>query len=221
MSAETGQARHVVITGGIGALGKALTRTAESAGYVVTSIDRIPAVDRKNHIGGIDLSDMPSVKAAMELAVGRHGGIFGLFNVSGAFQWRTIMEATSDLWLQLFRDNCLSTLGACQAAAPYMKSGGVIVNISAAAAMHADVGMAAYSASKAAVLRLSEALGKELHGQGIKVQCILPTTLDTPRNRSEMPDADWSQWENLDDLSQQILNLAANPSEMPGISERG
>ena len=210
MPPQTDALRHIVITGGMGALGKALTRVAKEAGYVVTTVDRTKVVVEAgdHHLGGVDLSCESQVVAAMGAAVECSGPIFSLFNVGGAFQWSKVRDTSNAFWLQLFVDNCLATLGACRAAIPHMSRGGTIVNVAAASALSATTGMAAYSASKAAVLRLSEALDAELSEEGIRVRCILPTILDTPRNRLEMPDADWSRWENLERLSMHILDLA-------------
>jgi NAD(P)-dependent dehydrogenase (short-subunit alcohol dehydrogenase family) len=85
---------------------------------------------------------------------------------------------------------------SCQAALPYLlQSGsGRIVNIGAMAAAKAAAGMGAYAASKAGVARLTEALADELKDRHVTVNAILPSILDTPRNRLDMPQADFTRW---------------------------
>jgi len=72
--------------------------------------------------------------------------------------------------------------------------GGRIVNVGAMAAMKAAAGMGAYAASKAGVAQLTEALADELKDQRITVNAVLPSTLDTPKNRLDMPQADFTRW---------------------------
>jgi NAD(P)-dependent dehydrogenase (short-subunit alcohol dehydrogenase family) len=87
--------------------------------------------------------------------------------------------------------------------------GGRIVNIGAGAALRAGAGMGAYAASKAGVLRLTEALADELKDRGITVNAILPGIIDTPQNRNDMPDADFSRWVQPADIAAVILFLAS------------
>jgi N-acyl-D-aspartate/D-glutamate deacylase len=92
------------------------------------------------------------------------------------------------------------------------QSRGRIVNVGAAAARQAGAGMGAYAASKAGVERLTQALAEELKDQGVNVNAVLPSILDTPANRSSMPDADYKRWVAPADLARVIAFLLSNDS---------
>jgi NAD(P)-dependent dehydrogenase (short-subunit alcohol dehydrogenase family) len=96
----------------------------------------------------------------------------------------------------MFAMNLKTAVIACSAALPYLgaRGPGRIINIGAGAAARAAAGMGAYTASKAGVERLTESLAEELKDRQITVNCVLPGTLDTPRNRADMPQADFSRW---------------------------
>jgi NAD(P)-dependent dehydrogenase (short-subunit alcohol dehydrogenase family) len=87
---------------------------------------------------------------------------------------------------------------------------GRIVNVAASSAQKGVARMGAYCATKSAVIRLTESMAAELREHGINVNCVLPTILDTPENRSAMPDADASRWVALDDLASVIVFLASD-----------
>jgi NAD(P)-dependent dehydrogenase (short-subunit alcohol dehydrogenase family) len=109
--------------------------------------------------------------------------------------------------------NLRTTVVCCKAVLPAMLERGVgrIINIGAgAAAGRAAAGMGAYAASKAGVQRLTESLSEEVKDRGITVNAILPGTIDTPRNRADMPDADFSRWVAPDEIAEVILFLASN-----------
>ena len=103
----------------------------------------------------------------------------------------------------------LTAVAACQAALPHVLKGssGRIVNIGAAGAMKAAAGMGAYAASKSGVARLTEALAEELKQRGTTVNALLPSTIDTPPNRTDMPDADFTRWVTPRDVANVIVFL--------------
>jgi NAD(P)-dependent dehydrogenase (short-subunit alcohol dehydrogenase family) len=163
-------------------------------------------------VHGVDLVDAAAVEALVAQVVARHGRIDHLFNVAGTFAAAESVEATSDeLWAKLWDANFRATLNACRAAAPVMKrqGAGTIVNVGSRASLHGDAGVIAYSVSKTAVVRLTESLAAEGKGQGVRVNCVLPHTLDTPANRAAMPNADASKWVELDALVDVLLFLAS------------
>ena len=97
------------------------------------------------------------------------------------------------------------------------QGGGKIINISAGAAKEGLALMGAYTASKSAVWRLTESMAQELKGDNINVNCILPGIIDTPRNRQDMPDADFSTWVPPEEMSKVIGFLASDDASMiPG-----
>jgi NAD(P)-dependent dehydrogenase (short-subunit alcohol dehydrogenase family) len=99
-----------------------------------------------------------------------------------------------------------------RATVPVMLSAGrgKIVNIGAGAGLNAGARMGAYSASKSVVIRLTEAMAAELKSQGINVNCVLPSIIDTARNRSDMPNADYRTWVHPDALARVIGFLASD-----------
>jgi NAD(P)-dependent dehydrogenase (short-subunit alcohol dehydrogenase family) len=103
-------------------------------------------------------------------------------------------------------------VSSCQAALPYLlqAGGGRIVNVGAMGAVKAAAGMGAYAASKAGVAQLTQALADELKDRGITVNAILPSTLDTPKNRLDMPDADFTRWVAPSEAAEVIAFLVSS-----------
>jgi NAD(P)-dependent dehydrogenase (short-subunit alcohol dehydrogenase family) len=112
----------------------------------------------------------------------------------------------------MYKLNLRTAVVSCQAALPYLlkSTSGRIVNVGAMAAQKAAAGMGPYAASKAGVARLTEALADELKDRGITVNAILPSTLDTPKNREEMPNADFKRWVTLSEAAEVIAFLVSN-----------
>ena len=108
----------------------------------------------------------------------------------------SVHETTAETWDFLMGLNAESVLNMARAVVPQMltQGGGKIVNIGAGAGLSGIAQMGAYSASKSVVIRLTEAMASELRAQNINVNCILPSIIDTPRNRADMPEADFSKW---------------------------
>ncbi|MEW6019792.1 MAG: SDR family oxidoreductase, partial [Pseudomonadota bacterium] len=107
--------------------------------------------------------------------------------------------------------NVKTAANASRAALPWLRrsAAGRIVNVGAMGAIKSAAGMGAYGASKAGVHRLTESLAEELKGEGITVNAILPSIIDTPANRADMPDADFSAWVSPADLAKVMLFLAS------------
>lgn len=87
---------------------------------------------------------------------------------------------------------------------------GAIVNIASRAAFDLPAGLAAYSASKAAIVALTQTLQNEVRAQGIRVNAVVPTTIDTPANRAAMPGADFSLWTAPARIAEAIHWLASD-----------
>jgi NAD(P)-dependent dehydrogenase (short-subunit alcohol dehydrogenase family) len=201
---------RAVITGGRGFLGAATARAFIAAGHAVVSIDHAttPAPDWLDSIGGVDLGDADAAQRALDEAVARLGGVDVLVNIAGGFAFEHVTGA-ADVWDRMFATNFRSCLHMCRAAAPVLAAGGAIVNVGAAA--RAAPGKGPYLASKAAVMRLTEVLAAELH-ERVRVNAILPLTIDTPANRSDMPQADFSKWTSPDAIAEVVLFLASRAS---------
>jgi NAD(P)-dependent dehydrogenase (short-subunit alcohol dehydrogenase family) len=212
--------RKYAITGAFGALGRAVAEAAAKAGGRIALIDFAPAAPAgfveglgPGHValGGVDLADAAAAKAAVDRAAEALGGLDVLINVAGGFRWETHEDSTADSWHSLFRMNVQTAANTCRAAIPYLKASasGRIVNVGAGAAVKAAMGMGPYAASKAGVHRLTESLAEELKEANVTVNAVMPSILDTPANRADMPKADFSAWVAPADLAAVILFLAS------------
>jgi NAD(P)-dependent dehydrogenase (short-subunit alcohol dehydrogenase family) len=213
---NTLEGRIVAITGGFGSLGLATARVLAGRGARIALIGHggpsgaLPeALADACIVTGIDLSDAKSAQRAIDTIVEQTGGLHALVNVAGAFTWQTISDGSADAWQTMFDVNVKTALNASKAALAPLSAhaGGRIVNIGALAAMKAGMGMGAYAASKAALLRLTEALAEELKDRGVTVNAVLPSIIDTPPNRRDMPDADFSRWVKAEELGAVIAFL--------------
>jgi NAD(P)-dependent dehydrogenase (short-subunit alcohol dehydrogenase family) len=193
------QDRKIVVTGGLGALGRAVVAELAARGAQVAVLDRAPAAEVAGAAlvsGGIVMSDVAQAGAALQGAADKLGGIDALVNVAGGFRWETLADGQVDSWDLLYEMNLRTAVVACQQALPFLlaQPAGRIVNVGALGALKAGMGMGAYAASKAGVARLTEALAEELKDKGVTVNAVLPSIIDTPNNRADMPDADTSRW---------------------------
>lgn len=200
---ETLRDRVVVVTGGFGAVGRALAEVLAGRGARVAQIDRAEASPQAGghesgalRLGGVDLGAAGAAKAALTQVAQRLGRIDALVNVAGGFAWETLEGGSLDTWDRLYAVNLRSAVAASQAALPHLAAagGGRIVNVGALAALKAAAGMGAYAASKAGVMRFTEALAEELKDRGIAVNAVLPSIIDTPANRADMPQAEFARW---------------------------
>lgn len=208
--------RVVAITGAFGVLGRAVAKAAGEAGWTRVWIDfasapaGLPAAPDDLVLGGVDLADPVAAGAAFGAVVARFGRLDALFNIAGGFAWMELAQSTSADWERLFRMNTVTCSNACRAArAALVASGsGRIVNVGALGAQSAAAGMGPYAASKAGVHKLTEALAQELKGQ-VTVNAVLPSIIDTPQNRADMPDADPAKWVAPEELAAVMLFLGS------------
>lgn len=205
----------VIVTGGLGALGRSVGAELTARGTRVALIDRAPqaeVIGIETVVGGVDLGDAISAATAFAQVAKRLGGIDAIVNVAGGFQWETLEAGSVETWDRLYAMNLRTAVIACREVLPYLlrQPGGRIVNVGALAAQKAGVGMGAYAASKAGVARLTESLAEELKDRNITVNAVLPSILDTPTNRADMPDADVSRWVSTQSLSAVIAFLLSD-----------
>lgn len=190
--------QRIAITGAFGTLGAAVVKAALAAGHEVAAIDRAPVpagLDGAHGFGGVDLADTGAAKAAIDAAAAAMGGLDALVNIAGAFRWEPLAGGSLDTWDLLYRVNLRTAVAASQAALPHLPDErGRIVNIGAASALKAGAGVGAYTASKSGVMRFTESLAEEVKPRGITVNALLPSIIDTPPNRADMPEADFSRW---------------------------
>jgi NAD(P)-dependent dehydrogenase (short-subunit alcohol dehydrogenase family) len=206
----------LVITGSGGALGQAVAATLAGYGATLALIDHgaapAPSAPGVFHYGGIDLADAAAAHSVMDRVFKDAGRLDGLINVAGGFRFEEIAGGTLDSWESMYRLNVRTAVASCQAALPYLLQAGSgrIVNVGAMGAVKAGRGMGPYAASKAGVAKLTEALAEELKNRGITVNAILPSTLDTPKNRTDMPKADFSRWVTPTEAAEVIAFLVSD-----------
>ena len=210
--------RVIAITGAFGVLGQAVAQAAAAQGARLALLDFAPDAPAGSPsgpdvlaLGGVDLTDPVHAGAAMDAAANRFGGIDALLNIAGGFKWETLQDGSIESWPQMYRLNVLTAANASRAAIPYLKksAAGRIVNVGSSAALTAALGMGPYAAATAGVHALTQALAEELKGDNVTVNAVLPSILDTPVNRADMPSADFSTWVAPADLAAVMLFLAS------------
>jgi len=153
----------------------------------------------------VDLASLPAVRLAMQEAAGVYGRFDGLVNVAGGFMSETLAQgADLSAWQRMFTLNVVTCVAACKAALPFLREGGRIVNIGAAGAQRGSAGTGPYAAAKAGVARFTESLADELKDRRITANAVLPGVIDTPRNRADMPDADFDAWATPDEVARTV-----------------
>jgi NAD(P)-dependent dehydrogenase (short-subunit alcohol dehydrogenase family) len=213
MTDKTPNQRVVAITGGFGELGRIVAVAALAQGWQVAIIDHAtgPAAPAGTlALGGVDLTDPATAATAITAVVDRYGRLDALLNIAGGFVWQTV-DDDRPAWDRMFALNLTTALNTCRAALPHLKwsEAGRIVNVGANGALKSVAGMGAYAASKSAVHRLTESLAEELKPTLVTVNAVLPSILDTPQNRADMPDADPALWVAPADLATVMLFLAS------------
>ena len=212
-----------VITGAAGNLGLAVARAFHLSGAKLALVDRTPdrlpglyanIVDARDlfFTTPTDVTNPDSVATTVEEIIRRFGRIDSLVNTAGGYRAGTPLHETplSD-WDFMLNLNARSVFVMCRAVIPQMlrQNHGSIINIASRAATGADAGSAAYSASKAAVVRITESMDADLKEYGINANCIMPGIIDTPQNRAAMPRADFNKWVAPEAIADVILFLAS------------
>ena len=196
----------VILTGAGGNLGAAVVRLLAGRGARLVAMERTEAALARAVDGldpervlaepGVDLGDPDACAGLVRRALDRFGRVDGLVHTVGGFAMAEVLDGDPGHWERLLQANLFTALNVCRAVAPAMREAGrgSIVTVGAAGAARAGRGMAAYASAKSAVLRLTEALAAELKDAGVRANCVLPGTIDTPPNRAAMPKADPSRW---------------------------
>ena len=203
----------ILVTGAAGVLGQAVIATLVARGEAVVAVDlapMIPSAGQRRSVGGIDLADATAGAALIAQLTGTSGAgsLTGLVNVAGGFLWETVSEGGWASWERMYRINVQTAFEASRLALPALRtSRGAIVNVSAAATARAGAGMGAYTAAKSAVSRLTEALAAEELANGVRVNAVMPSVIDTPANRRDMPDADPRRWVTPNEIAEVVAFL--------------
>ena len=214
--------RVVVVSGGSGALGGTLVRRFLAAGAVVDSVDRDAAkaerafadlrAGERLRCHGADLADPGAVARLVEAISAERRRIDHLANAVGAFSFDGPVETAPPVaWSRMLEANFYSVLYLCRAVVPVLErgGGGTIVNVGSRASLAGGAQVAPYAVAKTAVLRLSESLSAEGRRRGIRVNCVLPGTMDTAANRRAMADVDPAGWVPLDAVADAVLFLSS------------
>ena len=216
--------RVVIVTGAAGNLGSAVARAFQAAEAKLILVDRAPdrlqrlfpdLVDSPDHFlaTSVDLTNVEAVEAMVDETVKRFGRVDVLANTAGGFRAGTpVHETPLETWDFMLNLNARTVLIAGRAVIPQMlrQGSGKIVNVAARAALKGGAKMAAYSASKSAVLSLTESMAAELKRENINVNCVIPGTIDTPQNRQAMPKANYDRWVKPEAVADVILFLASD-----------
>lgn len=210
--------RVIVVTGAFGSLGRVVARAAAERGWRVAALDRAPSAPAELSGGegriqlmpGVDLMDPASAGKAVESVVSRLGRLDALLNIAGGFRWTPVADSDAAVWDLMFRLNVQTAVNASRAAIPQLIASGAgrIVCVGAGSAERAGAGMGPYTASKAGVHRFTESLAEELKGK-VTVNAVLPSIIDTPQNRADMPNADPAKWVSPSELAEVMLFLAS------------
>ena len=212
--------RTVLVTGGTGGLGAAVTRAFLDDGWRVVvpwvaerELERVEQHERLALVQA-DLFDPAAVARAVETA---GPSLRALVNLVGGFAiHERIHETPIEVFEQQLRLNLRAAYLACAAALPAMLEAGAgsIVCVSSRAARRPFPGAAGYIVGKAAVLALVDALDAEYRADGIRVNAVLPSVIDTPANRSSMPDADFETWVAPEQIGRVIRFLCSDAASI-------
>lgn len=210
----------VVVTGAAGNLGRAVAEAFARDGARLVLVDRDENALRTAFAMAlpealclpVNLLAPAEVEAMAAQAIQRFGRIDALCNLAGGFRMgEAVHETSAQTWDLMMDLNVGTLLNTVRAVVPRMlgQGGGAIVNVAAGAALRGSAHMGAYAAAKSAVIRLTESMSAELRPQGINVNCVMPSIIDTPENRQAMPEADPKDWVAPQDLANVIRFLAS------------
>lgn len=213
----------IVITGAGGNLGQAAAFAFADAGARLALVDlkreplrdifgaKIPEGERFLPVAA-NLMDEESVAQMRDQILEHFGRVHALINIAGGFAMGpTVAETPLKTWEFMLNLNARTAFLTSRAFLPHMaeRNHGKIVNIGARAGLSGKANMAPYVISKSAVIRLTESTAAEYKEKGLNINCILPGTIDTPRNREENPEEDFSKWVAPEAIAEVILFLCS------------
>ena len=204
----------VLIAGGAGALGQAVTPAFSQAGAKVVILERHPPDHLPDGQMAVpaDVTDADQVQRAVAEVIHKAGNLDVLVNLVGGFGSGNIEDTEVSIWQKMLTMNLTSAFLLSKAVMPHMrkKGSGRLLHIAARAALDPFPGAGAYLVAKSGLLALIRVLALELAGSGVTINGALPTTIDTPANRMSMPDADSSQWVKPVSITQLLVFLASD-----------
>ena len=210
--------RTCLVTGGTGGLGSAVVRDLLECGADVhvtwREAGELERIDFQDHVTlhEVDLGDEGSVAAIFEKA----GPLYASIHVAGGFGMAPVEDISQADFDGMMRLNAGTCFLCCREAIKAMRrsgrpadDGGRIVNVIARPALEPVGGMLAYSTSKAAVASLTQSLAQEVRSDGILVNAVAPSIMDTPANRAAMPGADFDAWPRVEEVARTMVWLAS------------
>jgi NAD(P)-dependent dehydrogenase (short-subunit alcohol dehydrogenase family) len=216
--------RVVIVTGGSGALGQAITRRFLADGDIVC-VPWIVDKERERLHGSVeaatrarlvleqcDVGDDAAMARLVAGIVKAHGRVDVLVGAVGGFALGDLTQTDRKTWDAMIALNLTTQYVAAHAVLPQMLAAGSgrIVSVASRAVVPPTGGFIAYTVAKAAVIAFVQALAAETRGRGVTVNAVLPSTMDTPANRAAMPDADPKTWVPVDAVADAIASLAAD-----------
>lgn len=218
----------VVVAGGTGALGQAVTQAflAESAKIVVTYRRPDEFEDLRKAAGNsalslsglsLDVTDDAATEAAVQRIAAEHDRLDILVNAVGGYAGGAPLWSTAPAVLdRMLALNLRSIFSLCRAVVPVMlnQQSGSIVNIASRAALDPPAGLAGYAASKAAAIAMIDSLAMDLKNSGVRVNSVIPSIFDTPENRKAMPNADFAKWPKPEDIAKVLLFLCSDDAKL-------
>lgn len=224
----TKQNRNVLITGGTGILGSAVTKAYLAHGNTVSvtylfenEVDRFkeynPELSEKVTFLFANVTEESDVQKTIQKFITQFGHLDVLVNIVGGFVGGiSTAELEEDRWNFMMNLNLKSVFLCCKTVLPYMtgRGYGKIVNVSARAGLKGEAGLSAYCVSKGGVRTLTESLAAEVMDSGLNVNCIMPSIMDTPMNREAMPDEDHTRWVKPEDVAKVIYFLTSDDASI-------
>ena len=208
------QGKVIVVAGGTGALGRVVTPLLSQAGGRVIVIDRASSSPEPSNQRRFtaDVTDESGVNRVIHEVIKSEGHLDVLINLVGGFASGHATETDLVVWQNMLTLNVTAAFVLSRAVIPHMgaRKAGRIIHIGAHAAIEPFPGAAAYIVSKAALVSMIRVLALELRNSGVTVNAILPTTIDTPANRTSMPNADPSKWAKPASIAQTLIFLASD-----------
>jgi NAD(P)-dependent dehydrogenase (short-subunit alcohol dehydrogenase family) len=219
----------VLVAGGTGGLGRAVSLAFLAAGARVTvtyrrreefdALKKLAGGDGAARLEGFDtdVTDEAAVTSLVGGIVGQHGRLDVLVNTVGGYVGGVkLWELDTKVFDTMMALNLRSGYALARAGVRVMlkQGGGAIVNVAAKAAIEHGAGASAYAASKAAAVAMMDCLAEDLKGTGVRVNSILPSIIDTEANRKAMPGADFAKWPKAEDIARVILFLCGDEAKV-------
>jgi NAD(P)-dependent dehydrogenase (short-subunit alcohol dehydrogenase family) len=226
------QDKVAIVTGATGALGRVAAKALLEQGARVVStyrseekqrelVEFVGEADRSILLTGVqvDVTDESSVQALVQNVLEKHGRVDILLNIVGAYSGGADVASTKESdWDFMMNTNLKSAFLCCKAVLPHMmkRNYGKIVNVAARTAVEKRFRSksCAYAVSKMGVIVLTETIAEEVKKYDINVNCVMPSTIDTPDNRRNLAEADFSRWVKPEEIVKMMLFLASDDSRV-------